>query len=256
MLLDAGIQEMETLLVRQKRDGSLFLDGVPKRLLPGLHYLGDFSGSAVYGFVASSRFILVGAPRKAGLAAFVNRQLRRLKVTPPSSAVLLLTSCEAEDMEGLKDFLEATHAEVVAPEGAERKVLAACPPGTTFLAAEKLPDRSWFQVNVIPLRGPGTHPVAYQLAWGGKSILFTGRIPILLRKSFFETLKADFYKGRANVSDFVDALNRLGTLRPDIWLPATPWDCHNVNLYDSDWSMIIDSNRKYRDTGFTNALPQ
>ena len=58
---------METLLARFEADGADFLDGNPKKLLPDLYYLGDFNGSATYGFFAASKFFLVDAPGGPGL---------------------------------------------------------------------------------------------------------------------------------------------------------------------------------------------
>src|SRR5262249_61299204 len=46
-LLDEGIAEMEKLLARYQSDGEGFLDGHPKELLPGLHYLGHVGLRAV-----------------------------------------------------------------------------------------------------------------------------------------------------------------------------------------------------------------
>jgi hypothetical protein len=77
-LLDPGPRDMETLLSRYKADGALFLDGIPKQLLPDMYYLGDFNGTCIYGFLASSKFFLVDAPGGPGLLEFVSNRLRQL----------------------------------------------------------------------------------------------------------------------------------------------------------------------------------
>ena len=63
-LLDAGIADLNMVLSRYAADGPDFLDGTPKALLPELYYLGDFRGSAVYAFLASSKLFLVKSPRR------------------------------------------------------------------------------------------------------------------------------------------------------------------------------------------------
>ena len=93
-ILDRGIAEMAALQARYEADGADFLDGVPKRLLPDLYYLGDFRDAAVYGFFASSRFFLVDAPGGPGLLAFIRGRLRRLGLEPTEPAAVLLTSCD------------------------------------------------------------------------------------------------------------------------------------------------------------------
>ena len=65
-LLDQGIHDLETVLSRYAADGADFLDGVPKLLLPELYYLGNFRGSAVYAFFASSKLFVVDAPAGLG----------------------------------------------------------------------------------------------------------------------------------------------------------------------------------------------
>src|SRR5262245_20970150 len=60
--LDAGITAMEELLTRRARDGANFLDGTPRELRPGLHYLGDLDGSAVYCLNTSKGLFLFDAP--------------------------------------------------------------------------------------------------------------------------------------------------------------------------------------------------
>jgi metallo-beta-lactamase class B len=53
-LLATGIARMEGLLAHYQADGANFLDGTPKELLPGLHYLGDLGPSAVYCLTSAS----------------------------------------------------------------------------------------------------------------------------------------------------------------------------------------------------------
>jgi glyoxylase-like metal-dependent hydrolase (beta-lactamase superfamily II) len=242
-LLDDGIREMEDLVGRYDSDGELFLDGVPKTLLPGLYYLGDRQGGAVYALVAGSQLFLVDTPGGPGLGAFVDARLRQLGVKPAVPAAVLLTACGSEETAGLSDLITHTHAQVVASRSGLPKIRSQCPPGTVLVAAEDLPGKGWFAVKPIPLRGRGLAPVAYQLPWANKTVVFSGRIPVK-GKPAMEALFSDFGHGRGNSHDYYDALLRLGDLRPDLWLPAQPADGQNAKLYDSDWEDLLAGNRK------------
>ena len=74
--------------------------------------------------------------------------------------------------------------------------------------------------------------------------MFSGRLPIKLLETPVLDLLRDFAQGRGNSSDYYDALNRLGSLKPDLWLPAQPWNGQNANLYGSEWNDLLAGNRK------------
>lgn len=233
---------METLLARFEADGANFLDGNPRRLLPDLYYLGDFRTAAVYGFFASSRFFLVDAPGGPGLTEFVKARLDHLGLGPAEPTAVLLTSCGAEATAGLRELVEKCHAQVVAPSSGLQSIRESCPAGTVILPAEGLPDRDWFAVTPILLRGRGLAPMAYLLPWAGKSILFSGRIPIRYKVETWAELFGDLSKSREAAADYLISVNRLGALKPDLWLPAVATDGRNANLYDSEWQDIIADN--------------
>jgi hypothetical protein len=50
-------------------------------------------------------------------------------------------------------------------------------------------------------------------------------------------------EARADVHDYLNSLDLLGGLKPDLWLPAVPLDGQNANLYDNQWAHIIAENR-------------
>ncbi len=238
-ILDRGIAEMAALKARYEADGAGFLDGVPKRLLGDLYYLGDFGDAAVYGFFASSRFFLVDAPGGPGLLGFVQRRLRQLGREPAEPTAVLLTSCDRGAIAGLGDLVEACHPQVVvAAEGLP--ILGRSLPGeTAFLPAEDLPSRGWFDVAPTPLRGRGTAPIAYRLRWAGKVVLFSGRIPIRSLPETDAALLAEISKSREVTLDYLASLYRLSDPGPDVWLPAIPVEGQNANLYDGEWHDIL-----------------
>ena len=241
-LFDAGIRDLETLLARYKTDGADFLDGEPKALLPDLYYLGDFRGAAVYGFFASSAFYLIDAPGGPGLADFVDGRLRALGVKPAPPSAVLLTSAGPEATAGLAEILGKYRSKVVASPAAVNALKAACPPETEFVPADELGGKGWFAVSYRPVGGRGLGPAAYQLTWGGKIVLASGRIPVKVDQQSGTTLFADFLNDRGDVRGYLESVARLGTPKPDLWLPAVPAGGQNANLYDGQWEQVLAEN--------------
>ena len=50
-------------------------------------------------------------------------------------------------------------------------------PETISIPSDELPGKGWFEVVLTPLERPGIAPVAYQVPWAGKKVLFSGRVP-------------------------------------------------------------------------------
>jgi hypothetical protein len=239
-LLDDGISEMETLQARYDRDGATFLDGSAHELLPGFYYLGDFKGMAVYGLATTTRFFLVDAPGGAGFTDFLDTRLKQLGVKPAPITVLL-TSCEPGATAGLKELLASRNAQVVATaEGLER-LAQICPPGTDILSAQELPTRGGLTARPIPLKGRGLAPVAYQVQWGKKTLLFSGQIPVPVSSAAVRGLRAEL-SGTGSSANYLASLKALRALNPDLWLPSQPVDCQNPHLYDREWQDIIEYN--------------
>jgi glyoxylase-like metal-dependent hydrolase (beta-lactamase superfamily II) len=246
-LLDDGVREMEALVARYERDGEPFLDGTPQKLLPDLYYLGDRDGAAVHAFSASSKWFLVDAPGGPGLGDFVTARLRQLGAKPAAPAAVLLTSGGPEATSGLPGLVARGGVRVVAAPAGLRAVRDLCPPGTAVLSADDLPKAGWFDVTVLPLGGRGRAAVAYRLRWAGKDVLFSGRIPVGKDWTAAEALRDDLAAGRADRSAYATALDRLGRLSPDLWLPAVPSDGQNARLYAGDWEETLAENRKLLD---------
>jgi glyoxylase-like metal-dependent hydrolase (beta-lactamase superfamily II) len=241
-LLDRGIRDMKTLLSRRETDGAMFLDGTPKQLLPDMVYLGNFQGACIYGFFASSRFFLVDAPGGPGLVDFVGTRLSQLGRKPSSVSAVLLTACGAAETAGLKELVEKSHVQVVARSTAIASLTESCPSGTVILAAEELPRNGWFPVTIIPLEGRGVAACAYQLSWGGKNVLLSGKIPAWPDHDSEQKLAAEISKSKDALRGYFMSINALEKLKPDLWLPAISVVGQNANLYDSDWSRLINQN--------------
>ena len=241
-LLDRGIRDMETLLARRETDGAMFLDGTPKQLLPDMVYLGNFKGACIYGFFASSRFFLVNAPGGPGLLDFVDTRLSQLGRKAAVVSVVLLTSCDAAETAGLKELVEKSHVQVVARSSAIAYLKESCPPGTVILAAEELPRIGWFPVTIYPLEGRGVAACAYLLSWAGKNVLFSGKIPAGPDHDSEEKLVAEISKSKDVLRGYFLSINALEKLKPDLWLPGMSENSQNANLYDSDWSRVINKN--------------
>jgi glyoxylase-like metal-dependent hydrolase (beta-lactamase superfamily II) len=240
-LLDAGIAEMERLQAHYAQDGAGFLDGVPKKLLLDLYYLGDLKDTAVYALVRSSGLFLVNAPGP-GLSDFLRDRLRQVGVGPQAPTGVLLTSGDAESTNGVVELVERYGCQVVASPEAWREIKSICPSGTAFLAADDLPEKGWFDVKVIPLGGRGVGGIGYLLPWRQKAVLFSGRIPMKPGPATARTLWIDLSQLPGGSLEYQAALRRLELIKPDLWLPSLPIDGQNANLYDKDWKDLLDGN--------------
>jgi hypothetical protein len=110
------------------------------------------------------------------------------------------------------------------------------------LPAEDLPKEDWFAVTPLPLRGRGVAVAAYLLPWAGKTVLFTGKIPLLLDNRATKELYLDLTRSRLTTMDYLLSINRLENLDPALWLPAVPVHGQNANLYAREWKDMIASN--------------
>lgn len=241
-MLDSGIRDLEVLLARLKADGADFLDGDPKPLLPDLYYLGNFHGAAVYGLVWASKLYLFGPPGEVGIGEFVQAASRRLGLKPVTATVVLLTSSEPDQVAGLRELAGQSHLEIVAPAPHVGAIKNGWPAGTDVTSTDNLAATVRLPIRAISLGGRGLAPVAYELQWHGKSVLFTGTLATRFNLEAGERLVADLAKPEASFGRYIDSLARLKTAKPDVWLPRVPVDGQNANLYDDDWEQIIDEN--------------
>ena len=183
------------------------------------------------------------APGGPGLVDFLNARLRQLGLEPTPPAAVLLTSCGAEATAGLGDLIQRCRPSVVASAEGLRLIRESCPAGTTVLSADELRKMGWFDVVPVPLSGRGQSPIAYRLRWAGKTVLFSGRIPIKVNHDAGVDLFSDFLESRADVQDYLNSLDRLRDPAPEVWLPAIPSDGQNANLYDNQWVQTLNDNR-------------
>jgi glyoxylase-like metal-dependent hydrolase (beta-lactamase superfamily II) len=243
-ILDTGIRDMERVLERYARDGADFLDGVPKKLLPDLYYLGDFQDIAVYGFFAESKFFLVNAPGLNGLSEFVQSRLHKLDLEPTAPAAVLLTSANQRETAGVAELVQRYHPRIVAPSAAWKQIKNDCAGEINLLAPEDLPRQKWFSVTPIILQGRGVAPMAYRLPWAGKIVLFSGTIPIKLNHSSVQALSHDLAQKQADIAPYRAAIQQLREITPNLWLPAMPADGQNANLYGDEWKELLTQNEQ------------
>jgi hydroxyacylglutathione hydrolase len=242
-LLDGGIAELERLLARYEADGADFLDGNPKELLPGLHYLGD-CGQAIYCLDAGGKLLLFDAPGGPALVDFLARAFEKLGWAKRKVAAVLLTSADERATEGLNALVKASGCQVIAPKAALERIRRLCPADARILDEENLGAIGGFEGKVIALAGRGIAPLAYQLTWAGKTVLISGRIPVKSSYLTMEQLRLDLEGSGGGLARYRQTLDRLESLRPDVWLPALPVHGQNANLYDDDWQKILAANRR------------
>jgi glyoxylase-like metal-dependent hydrolase (beta-lactamase superfamily II) len=242
-LLDQGIAEMERLLAHYQADGANFLDGIPKELLPGLHYLGNFGGSAVYCLATPKDLFLIDAPGDSLLNGFLAKRLQKLGWEGRTPTAVLLTSTDEEATAGLATLVQSTGCQVVAPGAGLERVRRLCPAGAKLLSGEDFEKSGWLDVQAIPLLGRGLTPAAYRVRWASKTVLFSGRIPVKLSAPTAEQLLQDV-AAEGTTEPYLKALDRLANVKPDLWLPAVPVHGQNANLYEDDWEKVLTQNRQ------------
>jgi glyoxylase-like metal-dependent hydrolase (beta-lactamase superfamily II) len=244
-LLDQGIDEMERLLARYKADGANFLDGIPKELLPGLHYLGNFGGSAVYCLDNARGLFLVDAPGDPFLVDFLARRFKERGWQGRPLTAVLLTSADEAATGGLAALAAGTGCKVVAPKAGLEEVRRRCPSGAELLTEEDLEKGDWFEAKAVPLGGRGLAPLAYRVRWAGKTVLLSGRIPVKPGDpSVVRRLAGAVGGPGGSVEKYLKSLARLAEVRPDVWLPAEPVHGQNANVYDDEWGKVLAQNRQ------------
>ncbi len=242
-ILSRGVAEMEALVARRAVDGDRFLDGRAKPLLPGLDYLGDRGESAVYLISNSGRSFLIDAPGGPGLFGFARDAMAQLGRPIRGVDAVLLTGVDAAETSGLADLIASNHPLVVAPPAGIDRARELCPAGTAVIAAGDLAARGWLDATPIPLRGRGSAPSAYRIGLGGKSILASGRIPIEVTQDSGVALFEDFRAGRGDAAGYLESIDRLRRVTPDLWLPARPVDGQDAGLGPGRWARTLDDNR-------------
>jgi glyoxylase-like metal-dependent hydrolase (beta-lactamase superfamily II) len=243
-MLDDGIDDMRRLVEHYEADGANFLDGHPKQLLPGLYYLGDFQGSAIYGFFADSNFFVVNAPGGTGLSEFLKTRLKELGRQPVEPTAILLTACGDRETAGLAELVQHSRALVVASSAGIADIKKLCPPETIVVSADELPQKNWFPVTPLPLGGRGTAPIAYLIKLADKNVLFAGNIPADSDANPLNELLKDLAQSRQNALAYNAAVQRLAKLNPDLWLPVVPYHGRNANVYGNEWEAILEKNRQ------------
>jgi glyoxylase-like metal-dependent hydrolase (beta-lactamase superfamily II) len=243
-VLGDGIGAMRVLLARYREGGANFLDGVPKELLRDLYYLGDFGGAAIYCLVTPAGAFLFDAPGGPDLVGFVGARLPQLGVKSAAVAAVVLTSCDPDALAGLQALVQKTGCKVVAPAAGRQAVPDFCRRGATVLTEGELERAGWFPVRAVPLGGRGVAPVAYVLRWRNKTVLISGRIPIKLTPPTAEQLIRSLVEPGGSTEHYLQALGRLGDLRPDLWLPLVPEGGQNANLYGGDWAETLSANEQ------------
>ncbi len=84
--------------------------------------------------------------------------------------------------------------------------------------------------------------MAYSLPWAGKTILFSGRIPIRVKEETRRELLSEISESRDAAAHYLASINQLAKYKPDLWLPAVVTDGRNANLYEHNWENILDEN--------------
>lgn len=242
-LVDRGVAELEKLSQRYARDGADFLDGSPKQILDGLYYLGDFEGHAAYAVVRGDSALLFDAARGPDAVQRLAVAWQRLGVSAPAISAVVLTSSEAENVTGLKSVVEAAGCRVIGPAEGLEAIAMVCP-GATVVTAEELPALGWGGLLALPIAGVAQPQAAYRFRHGDAAVLVSGTMPIDADANEFAKLGRQSPPRDWDAQLLAGSLERLGEIKPDIWLSAAPWCGRNANLYDRAWANTLTWNQQ------------
>ncbi|HVC94929.1 MAG TPA: MBL fold metallo-hydrolase [Pirellulales bacterium] len=238
-MLDHGIHELEGLIERYDTDGADFLDGEPKELLPGLHYLGDVDGCAVYVLATPSQLLLFDAPGGQDLPEWLDSRLRGSALGPRPLTAVLLTSCVHEAVSGLPALVEKTNCQVVSSESGVARVRSLGVPDTRLLPVESLRAAGWIDVETLPLADVHPGAMGYVLDWAGKTVLVSGRMPVQNCAAGRATLQRMLADPPRKIAAYRESYRRLLDVNPDLWLPAEPLHGRNANWYSEEWQDLL-----------------
>ena len=236
-LLEETIQSMQVLVARHGADGRDFLDGHPKKLLPGMHYLGDIHGFSMYALKTSVGILLFDAPGGSDLIEFLGRRFAEIGWAPSTIAAVLLTTANDETTTGLSNLVEKTNCRVVSTRDAFNQLRLRCPSETIFITPQNLISEKLLNMSVFPIDGLSIGAVAYYVSWGGENVLVSGSVPI----DSLETANRfdPFLREPENMLRYIGSLESLAGMRPDLWLPLRPVEGRNANVYDDEWEAVI-----------------
>ncbi|PAY16215.1 hypothetical protein CKO51_27985 [Rhodopirellula sp. SM50] len=246
-LLEPARDELQAIADRHRRDGADFLDGSPKQIEPGLYYLGNLDGTAVYGLRRGEQWFVINAPGGERLVEFLRTQLESLGVTNTTPAAILLTSDLPETHSGLASV--AKNTVVVAPRSVADSLRAqGYVVNTPADAAKLLP----VEVTELPIG------LCYSYSTDGKTVLLTPEAPrnvslvwknrLSGRKTMgdlqpqMSDLLTELNATADRVVDYRKTLETLSRFEPDVWLPSLPLTDQNANLYDDDWQDTLENN--------------
>lgn len=237
--LDEGIADLLAVKEHVAADGADFLDGTPKELLPGLHYLGDIETCAVYVLATDERLLLIDAPGGKDLADWLDGKLADIGLGSRRLTAVLLTSSDPQAVAGLKELVARHGCAVVCRQSAQPAIEALCPADTRVLSAEELPSAGWLEVTTMPLADFHPDALAYVVLWEGKKVMISGRMPIPASIEDYSDLRRAMNGPLRDAKAYRKSLNDLLPVRPDLWLPAVPLHGQNANLYNEKWLSTI-----------------
>jgi glyoxylase-like metal-dependent hydrolase (beta-lactamase superfamily II) len=241
-LLSQGIQKMEELTKRYAADGADFLDGNPKELLPGLHYLGDFSNAAVYCFSNQSSIVLFDAPGGPEFLDFLTERLNGIGLNLFMLTAVAVTGTGPESTAGLRDLTKETGCQIIASRSDQDEIRQICPDVSLLLLTENEANQHpWLPLRPIPLKGFNRIQTAYAIEWQGKQVLVSGRFPAKITNTMIPQLQ----RMRFDPTTFAQTLSRIERVEPDLWLPAKPIHGQNANLYEGDWQDMLRQTRLF-----------
>lgn len=248
VMLRSARSELENVVRRHRQDGRDTLDGIAKEIESGLFYLGELDSVAVYAWTSGGVTAVVNAPGGKDFADFLSVRFKELGIASESPDVVLLTSVDERFSSGVNSLPSQTRI-VSSRDGVAESA------NEFGKASLRLGGAL---VETIPLTENGRS--AYVVMISGRRLLLTPDVPRNVaviwrdrangapRLSSLEPQANDLITELAASTEAMDryenALEKIRTPFPDVWLPAVPMSGQNANLYSDQWRFVMLGNER------------
>ncbi|MBI3461965.1 MAG: hypothetical protein HY000_02755 [Planctomycetes bacterium] len=193
----------------------------------------------------SNDLVLFDAPGGPELVGFLEAKLQEVGLQARQPTAVFLTSTDDEAISGLRTLLDRTGCDVLVSKPGVERIKTLCPTATSVHDEDALATQQRWPVKALPLQGRGKAPMAYRVDCHGKTVLLSG--PFLSKmgrgQREMRTLVAAMSEPGGDAEAYLDSLVALANLRVDVWLPATPVDGQNANVYGDEWTEVVAINR-------------
>ena len=242
-LLSRGKKDVKAAITRFNRDGADFLDGQPKEIVPRIYYLGDRDNDPVYCLAAERGLIVFDAPGGAGLEAWVRDRMKPLLKHELPIKYVVLTSLDPSATRALEASEQMVNIRLAVDEvnlnDTRRRF------GSRYEVRSVQSIAREFDQKIQSIAAPGrlAGGAVYVLQSDKHVVCFSGKHLFRLERYNVQALLSALTTGHGDVEQYLQLLDRLAKIEPDVWLPAVSVKDQNAHLYNDEWKKLVEDVR-------------